>query len=780
MIANGTRLGYYTITRPLGAGGMGVVYEAVDEQLKRRVAIKTLPARFADDADALQRFRREARAASALNHPNIVHIYAIDEARVEGERVDYIAMELIDGVTLRQFIEEGVSPSRLIEPITQVAEAVAKAHESGIAHCDLKPENIMIHRDGYAKVVDFGLARLQPKPNDGSPDTATQPLLPEAATVRGTAAYMSPEQVKGGQPDARSDVFTLGCILYEIASGRKAFEAGTVVESLWSILNTEPPPLTNVSAEWQRITRKCMEKDPARRYSSARGLAEDLQAMRRAGNAPDVVTAAPTPRRIQGIVLLAILIAAAIIAAWALRARRGHRELDSIAVLPFANVKHDPDLEYLSDGVTESVISSLSESAPLRVMSRASVFRFKDGKTTALDAGRALHVDAVLAGELEPHDDRLAISVELIDVSDGSQIWGHRYESEARSVLAMQQAISRDAVSHLLPRQTTRPMHSTTDDPDAYRLYLKGRYFWNKRNAEGLTKAADEFHAALDRDPSYARAWVGLADSYALMEQYAGVPSRDTCPKAKAAALRAIDIDPTLAEPHATLGLLYAHCEWNWTASEREFQRAIELNPNYATTHHWYALHLSYRRQFAHALEEARKAQELDPLSLIANNALTVVQAYAREDDAALEQCRKNLEMDPSFVVTYMWIGRAKRDQKKYGEAIEALQKAVRLSQGRSLEALADLGYTYAVAGKANEAHEILERLTKPPYEAASTPYHTATIYAGLGDKERALASLQQAVGNHSWFLVQINVDPAFDSLRGDPRFQEVATRIMR
>ena len=310
-------------------------------------------------------------------------------------------------------------------------------------------------------------------------------------------------------------------------------------------------------------------------------------------------------------------------------------------------------------------------------------------------------------------------------------------------------------------------------------MYLKGRYHWNKRNAEGLAKASEQFTAALDRDPGYARAWVGLADSYALMEQYAGIPSRETCPKAKSAALRAIEIDPSIAEPHATLGLLYAHCEWKWADSEREFRRAIELNPNYATAHHWYALHLAYRGESGRALVEARRAQELDPLSIIASNALAVVQAYARDYDAVLEQTRKNLEMDPNFVVTHMWIGRAKREQKKYDEAIAVLQEPVRLSRGRSLEALADLGYAYAVAGKRDEALEILDRLSKPPYNAASAAYHLAAIHAGLGDRERTLDALDRAIDAHSWFLVQIAVDPQFDSLRGEPRFQKMLQRVI-
>src|SRR5581483_5056633 len=512
--------------------------------------------------------------------------------------------------------------------------------------------------------------------------------------------------------------------------------------------------------ELARIVGKCMEKDPARRYSTARGLAEALQLFRRGSStAPVIETVLPSPRRRAAIIGALVVVLIAIAGTlFVVRPRMKH-QVDAVAVLPFVNVKHDPDAEYISDGLTESLIATLSESTPLRVMSRASVFRFKDGGAAPVDAGRALHVDAVLAGDVTSRGDRLTIDAELIDVADGARLWGHRYESDSNSVLALQKSISRDVAARLGSRDSQQPApHRSTEDPEAYRYYLKGRYYWNKRNAEGLAKAVAEFNSALERDPGYARAWAGLADAYALMEQYAGVPSRDTCPKAKSAALRAIEIDPALAEPHATLGLLYAHCEWNWLESEHEFERSISLNPNYATTHHWYALHLAYRGQSARALEEAHKAQELDPLSLIANNAVTVVEAYARNNDAALEQCRKNLEMDPNFAVTYMWIGRAKREQHQYGEAIAALENAVRLSQGRSLESLADLGYTYAVAGKKPQALETLARLNAAP-NAASAPYHLAIIYAGLGEKEKAIAALEQAVANHSWFLVQIHVD---------------------
>ncbi len=785
MLASGTRLGHYTVTGLIGAGGMGTVYEAMDERLHRRVAIKVLPPRLAVDAESLQRFRQEARAASALNHPNIVHIYAIDDAEVDGDRVPYIVMELVEGTTLRSRMTRNANPSDLLEALTQVAEAMARAHERGIVHRDLKPENIMIHRDGYAKVVDFGLAKLLgPRAIPGAADAATEPLLSADGSVRGTAAYMSPEQVRGEDADERSDVFTLGCILYEIASGRRPFEAGTLVDTLWNIVHSQATPLREIDPgipmEWERITARCMEKNPADRYPSARSLAADLRELLRSRTVPvERRTSArrswfrrAEARRATAIAIVVIVLIAIAFVAW--RALHQTRDITSVAVLPFRNVRTDPELDYISDGVTESLISGLSEMTSMRVMSRASVFRFKDGNVAPIEAGRALKVDAVVVGDVESRGHRLSIRTELIDVSDGARLWGERYDADAASILGVQEAISRAVAAKLRPEQRAQPQRSSTEDPEAYRLYLKGRYHWNKRSADGLTRAASHFREALERDASYARAWVGLADSYALMEQYAGVPSRETCPKAKAAALRAIEIDPSLAEPHATLGLLYAHCEWNWPGSEREFRRAIELNPNYATTHHWYALHLAYRGELTRALAEARRAQELDPLSLIANNALAVVHAYARDYDAVLDQCRKNLEMDPNFVVTYMWIGRARRAQGKHDEAIAALQKAVELSQGKSKEALSDLGFAFAIAGRREDALEILNRL-----EGESAHYPRATIYAGLGDHDRALEALDRAMEAHSWFLVQLGVDPPFDSLRTDPRFEQIRRRVI-
>ena len=766
MLVSGTQLGHYTITRLLGAGGMGAVYEAADERLHRRVAIKVLPPRLAVDPESLQRFRQEARAASALNHPNIVHIYAVDEAVVDGNRVHYIVMELVDGKTLRARMTDSADRAELLEPMTQVAEAMAKAHERGIVHRDLKPENIMIHRDGYAKIVDFGLAKLI-EPAHTVHDSATEPLLMSGG-VRGTAAYMSPEQVRGENADERSDVFSLGCILYEIAAGRRPFEAETIVDTLWNIAHAKPEPLGD--ADWQRIVSRCMEKDPERRYPSARQLAMDLRGF---SVEPRTSARRSNPRRAKALLSIGIAIAVAALMYFTWSALHQRHDIGSIAVLPFRNLRTNPDLDYITDGVTESLISALSESTSLRVMSRASVFRFKSGGVAATDAGRALQVDSVLTGDVETRGERLRIRAELIDVADGARLWGREYDADAATMLGVQESIARDVAAKLRPAQRVQTARSSTDDPEAYRLYLKGRYHWNKRNAEGLTRAAAHFREALERDASYARAWVGLADSYALMEQYAGVPSRDTCPKAKAAALRAIEFDPKLAEPHVTLGLLYAHCEWNWAQSEREFRRALELNPNYATTHHWYALHLAYRAEFTRALAEARRAQELDPLSLIANNALAVVQAYARDYDAVLEQCRKNLEMDPSFVVTQMWIGRAKLGQEKPTEALPALQKAVELSHGRSKETLADLGYAYARTGRRAEALALLEKL-----DGESAHYPRATIYAGLGDRERALESLERAAEARNWFLVQIAVDPQFDSLRGEPRFQRLRKRV--
>jgi eukaryotic-like serine/threonine-protein kinase len=800
MLAPGSRLGRYTIISYLGCGGMGEVYVASDARLSRRVAIKVLARELAVQGDSLERFRREARAASMLNHPAIVHIYDIDEEEIgdgsgdEPQRVQFIAMELVDGTTLRQMIPAGVGAPSLLQPLIQIAGALAKAHEAGIVHRDLKPENIMLTRDGYAKLVDFGLAKLVDRRAAGiSDEESTAELQTSPGLVRGTAPYMSPEQIRGEPADARSDIFSFGCILYEVACGVRPFEAPVTVDVLHKILHDNPPILGVMNPalprEWTEVVGRCLAKDPAARYQTARELATDLRHLSQLGKTEPTVAIQRPRNRFwrwkRSHLAVAAAITALVVAVGVLVERqRAHHAPDamrSIAVLPFENATHQAESDYLADGMTDSVINALSQIRDLRVMSRTSVFQIRKKNLAPVDAGRALGVDAIVAGDIAQHGEAVDIHAELIDVSDGARLWGDHFSTHFADILPVQNSIAREIALKLRRpisgEEQQRIARVATDDPEAYRLYLKGRYQWNKRTAGGLTNAIGYFRQAIDRDSSYARAWAGLADSYALLEQYAGIPSRENCPKARAAAQRALEVDPQLPEAHATLGLLCAHCDWDWKRSEGEFKRAVELNPNYATTHHWYALHLAYLKQFDRARAEARSAQTLDPLSLIATNAIIVVESYARNYGAALEQCRKNLEMDPEFPVTYMWIGRDNRDKGDFSAAIDALRKAVALSGGHSAESVADLGFAYARAGRTAEAEATLAQLRTAPLGASVAPYHEAVVLAALGRRDEAIAALGRAMENHSWFLVQLAVDPAFDSIHDDPRFQEMLAK---
>nr|MDQ5872187.1 protein kinase [Acidobacteriota bacterium] len=605
-LSAGTRLGPYEILAPLGAGGMGEVYRARDAKLDRDVAIKVLPQSVAADPDTLARFEREAKAVAALSHPNILSIF--DFGAQEG--ISYAVMELLEGETLRGKLDAGpITQKQAVDYALQVAKGLAAAHEKGIVHRDLKPENLFVSRDGHVKILDFGLAKRVEAVAPGKETSApTNSGHTEPGTVMGTAGYMSPEQVKGFAVDHRSDIFSFGTILYELLSGKKAFKRETSAETMAAILRDEPPELSesgrNISPALDRIVQHCLEKDRDHRFQSARDIAFALSETSGPAAASGAQAARKRPRRGR----LAIGLGVVALAAAALWLRPG-KTIDSLAVLPFVNAGGDPNAEYLSDGITESLINSVSQIPGIRVVSRASAFHYKGKDVGARAVGRELGVRAVLTGRIVQRGDALSIRAELVDARDDTHLWGEEYNRRLSDILAVQEEIARDISGKLRQRLTgeekKRLTKLYTENAEAYGLYLKGRYHWNKRTGEDIQKGIGYFQQAIEKDPTYALAYAGLADSYAILYQYAGLPSSETFPKAKAAASKALEIDDSLAQAHATLASVHQHSDWDFSAAEKEYRRAIELDPKYPTAHHWYSLFLSELGRHEPAIAEA-------------------------------------------------------------------------------------------------------------------------------------------------------------------------------
>ena len=772
---------------------MGEVYLAEDTQLGRRVAIKLLPPETLSDEQARRRLVREAQAAAKLDHPNICAIYEVGE---EDGR-SFIAMQYVEGETLDARMKR--KPLDLAESLAisaQVADALAEAHAHGIMHRDIKPSNIIIAARGQAKVMDFGLAKVVQESGRIDTEAETQTMLTAPDMILGTVPYMSPEQVKGEKLDARTDIFSFGVVLYEMLCGRQPFASESAAATASAILTREPSPVVRFAPaapeELQRIVRKGLEKDRERRYQTMRDVATDLHNLQwdhellgRSTASPLVSrTAVYTSRRsLPGWTLMAVallLLSAVGIGLYRWWVNKSARTITSLAVMPFGNVGGDSNTEYLSDGLTESLIDRLSRLPNLKVMSRSAVFRYKGQNVDAKQAAHALNVEAILTGQVTQRGDDLSINIELVDGRDESHIWGAHYDRKLEDILAVQQDMTREISQRLRIEFTGEKQNliqRSTRNPEAYQLYLRGRYFWNKRTEDGLRKSIEYYEQATKLDSNYALAYVGISDSYGMTTTTLGTfPPSEAGSKAKEAALRALEIDDTLAEAHISLGNVKMFFDWDWPAAEHEFKRGIELNPTYAEAHHIYAHYLMAMRRVSEAFDESQKYLQLDTLNVAAYNHLGWHYLYARQNDQALAQLRKTAEMDPNFLGMLLYFGWVYEQKRMYPEAIAAFQQAV--SHSTIPLMLASLGHAYAIAGRRDEAKKMLLRLDDLSRQRYVSAYDKAIIYVGLGEIDQSLEWLQRAYQERSQFMIYLDTDPRLDSLRTDERFQNLLRRM--
>jgi eukaryotic-like serine/threonine-protein kinase len=775
----GDRLGPYEILAPLGAGGMGEVYRARDSRLGREVAIKVLPKDLADDSQALARFESEAKAVAALSHPNILVLFDVGEH----EGIRYAVTELLEGETLRDRLSRSpLSWRKTIELGVALADGLAAAHGKEIIHRDIKPANIFLTADGQVKILDFGLARWQ---ETKSPQDETVTLdETQAGAVLGTVGYMSPEQVRGEKAGAPSDIFALGCVLYEAVTGRRAFPGKSAGDTMAAILKEDPAAIADsgkqAPAELERVIERCLAKNPAQRFHSAHDLAFALRSiLSTTGEQKPVVPPRGVRRRVMLSVAatLVILVAAAGLLYWR---SRNAQSIDSVAVLPFANMGGSPDSDYLSDGITDSLIDSLSQLPNLKVMSRSAVFRYKGKEPDARTAGRELGVRAVLTGRITQRGDSLSVSTELMNVDDNSHLWGEQYNRKLVDALAVQNEIAHQIVEKLRLRLSSAQMtHMTTRqtaNPEAYQLYLKGRYFAAQFSQEGLDKGMDYFRQAIALDPTYALAYDGMSYYYQLIEDLL-MPPLEAMPKAEEAARRALELDDSLVDTHVEMASNYTMYDFDWPAAEREFQRAIGLNPSYAPAHEYYGWYLISMGRTDQAIQEEQRGVELDPLSPEIHSILGWVLFFAHRYDQAAVELHKCLELDPNYWIGYFMLGEVYAQQGRLEDAMAAQRKSAEILPSASWP-LAEIARDYALAGKSAEARQALRDLLARSQRMRVSPYGIATVYAALGDKDQAFAQLEQAYAQRSFALDFLKVDPELDNLHSDPRFQDLLGRM--
>jgi serine/threonine protein kinase/tetratricopeptide (TPR) repeat protein len=737
-------ISHYKLLKRLGSGGMGDVYLALDQRLDRKVALKLLKGGAGPDAQAAKRLRREATAAAALDHPNICAVY--DVAR-HGEQT-YIAMQYIEGESLQARIARGRLPTReALALAIQLADALAEAHQHGIVHRDVKPGNVMITARGEAKLLDFGLARRQVSDLDALTRAETRSQLTVPGAFVGTLSYMSPEQARGGAVDGRTDVFSLGIVLYEMVTGVQPFDAGSAAEILSAILVSPPPPLVrhvdSAPAGLQRVLDRALAKEKSERYQSARELQADLRALE---TALATGTAPPEPRR---------------------------GRAPAIAVLPFVDMGTDRDQGFFCEGIADEVINALSRVEGLRVAGRSSSFELAQRTRDPRRVGEALGVSAVLDGSVRRSGDRFRISAHLVNVADGFDLWSERYDRQLADIFEIQDEIARAIAGALEIRLRTgqhRLVRSGTQNMVAYQLYLKGVYHLNRRLPEEVQKAKAFFEQALEADSSYALPYAGLAACYVVPGYYGVAPPGVVMPLGKAAALKALELDDTVADAHASLALVNAVYDFEWSEAERRFQRALELNPASSTAQMWYALfHLAPTRRLDDALRIARRAEELDPLNPSTSAIVAATLYYRREFDAALAELERTLALQPRFPIAHYYRARALAAREEFADATAAIEEFHSLMGGGS--ATGFLSYCLAAQGRRADAERALEQLRQRG-ERRYTPAHSfAEAYLGLGDHERAFEALERARDERSAAAIWLASDRIYDPLRSEPRF---------
>ena len=786
----GKTLGHYRIVEKIGAGGMGEVYRARDERLDRDVALKVLPQGTLVDPSARKRLRKEALALSKLSHPNIEILF---EFGSEGP-VEFLAVEYVAGLTLSERLAQGPLPEKEIFRLGgQLADGLAAAHSRGVAHCDLKPANLRITPEGRLKIIDFGIARLlRPAGKAPGSESTTLSTTGEQAPI-GTLPYMTPEQLRSEHTDGRTDIYAAGAVLFEAATGRRVFTEDKAPALIDAILHQPPvsPRALNarISPELERIILKCLQKEPENRYQSAPELEVDLRQLatsESAISAPVAVRPSAWHGRVGKAAILVMVLAAVVggfkFGGWWGRLRGGGNagRIESLAVLPLQNISGNPEQDYFADGMTDELITDLAQIKALRVISRTSAMRYKQTTKSLQEIARELNVDAFVEGTVLRVGDRVRITAKLIRASTDQNMWAESYERDIRDVLALQSEVARTIVGEirveLSPQEETRLHKARAVSPDAYEAYLKGRYFWNKRDRDGVTKGLEYFRQAVDLDPTYALAHTGIADSYLILGMFNWLSPQEAFPKAKAAALKALDIDPNLAEAHTSLAEVKEQ-EWDWKGEEMEYQSALALNPGYAIARQWYSVFLSFNGQHEAAIAEARKAEELDPLSPIIGTNLGQVFYNARRYEDARRAIEKALETTPDFFLARYFRGLIDLQEHKLKESVTDLQAAVALFPGDD-QTKATLGYAYALTGREGDAQAILAELKEQSKSRYVSPYQIALVCVGLGKKGEALGWLEESYRQRDSQLPWIRVEPIFDPLRSEPRFKDLIRQL--